>query len=225
MRYLLDTDVVSNLEKLHPNANLIGWLHDVDSADLAIPLSVVFEIQYGVELARHDHPERAAQKEAWLRRVLQARDLCILRPSVADACLRARMAATPALRNFLLQSPNARKIKTGEDLAIAATAIVHQAAIVTFNEVDFRIIHEHFPLPGVFHPGRLQWVIEPRSHGDRFGVGTSSDRGTRVCVTFQGKEWAPSHPGKRCRRTKESISRHQRPLEPSRAERRKRGHS
>lgn len=157
--YLLDTDVVSNLEKKRPNPNLVAWLKGIEVSRLAIPLSVVFEVQKGIELARHTHEARALEREAWLEALIRNDDMQIIRPDTAVARLHAQMVCTPKLKNFLIPSPGSTRIKTGEDLLIAAIAIVYQCALVTFNDRDFSLIHEHFPLPGLFHPGRLEWIV------------------------------------------------------------------
>jgi predicted nucleic acid-binding protein len=160
MLHLLDTNVISNLAKPHPNQKLIGWLYDdVDPHEVAVPLSAIFEIQYGIELARECHADIAAEKEAWLENILISGDINVVVPTIDEARERARMCATPALRNFLLQSHHSKKLKTGEDLTIAAAAISHDACVVTFDHADFRTIHEHFPLPGIYHPGRPEWIV------------------------------------------------------------------
>ncbi|WP_374312889.1 type II toxin-antitoxin system VapC family toxin [Dongia sp.] len=64
------------------------------------------------------------------------------------------------LRNFLQPSPNSKKLKFGGDLIIASTAIVRGATIVSFNVADYQAIHQHFDLPGLYHPGRQEWMIE-----------------------------------------------------------------
>jgi hypothetical protein len=67
------------------------------------------------------------------------------------------MFATPALRDFILPDPRMAKPKSGADLMIAATAIVHAAAVAT----NFAAIHRQFPLPGVYKPFTDEWVVAP----------------------------------------------------------------
>ncbi len=53
------------------------------------------------------------------------------------------------------------------DLIIAATAIVHQATVVTFNVGDFVLIDRHFPLPAVLDPGTGQYAVRASRDGGR----------------------------------------------------------
>lgn len=73
------------------------------------------------------------------------------------------MYAEPSLRNFHLAHPGANKLKTGEDLLIAASAIAEHAVIVTFNVADFMKIDQAFALTGLYDPGADAWPIAPRS--------------------------------------------------------------
>ena len=168
MLHLLDTDVVSNLRKQTPNAQLIAWLKETPQEDFAIPLVVVFEIQRGVETLRLEgKAELADQIEAWLNQMLDAAGVDgVLCPGVDVVRLQAGMFADPALRNFLLPNPGSPKPKFGGDIIIAAMAIVYQAAIVSFNVDDYLQIHQRYPLPGLFHPGRREWVLKPAEAAD-----------------------------------------------------------
>ncbi len=159
--YLLDTDVVSNLRKPQPNRLLVEWI-DANSDEIHIPLQVVFEIQYGAErLRREGKSAKADGVEAWLERLLAVSGPSdIACPRADDARQQAKMFAFPALRNFLVPEPRSTKLKFGSDIIIAAMAIVRQAVVVSFDE-DYLRIHQHFPLPGLFHPGRGEWLIDP----------------------------------------------------------------
>jgi hypothetical protein len=69
------------------------------------------------------------------------------------------MFATPALRNFTLPSPASRRPKSGVDLMIAATAIVHGMTVVTADAGDFLRIHAAFPLPSLYEPFAKDWKL------------------------------------------------------------------
>jgi predicted nucleic acid-binding protein len=163
MVYFLDTDVVSNLRRQTPNRQLLDWLGITPKEDVRIPLVVIFEIQRGIETLRQEGKQvPTAEIETWLERLLDAAGYDgIVCPAVDDVRQQARMFAAPALRNFLLPQPRSTKLKFGGDVIVAAMAIVHRATIVSFDVDDYRQIHDHFPLPGLFHPGRNEWVIEP----------------------------------------------------------------
>lgn len=161
-RYLLDTNIVSNLEKRQPDPRLLDWIARSRSECLMIPWSVGFEVQYGIELARPTHPERADEKERWLEGLLYRSRNQQAIPTIDTARLRAKMYAAPRLRHFHVPQPNSNKLKTGEDLLIAATAITHQLTIVSYDTDDFLQIHRLFPLPGLFSPAD-GWQVGPTS--------------------------------------------------------------
>lgn len=69
------------------------------------------------------------------------------------------MIETPSLRGFLASPPNARKPKTGADLAIAAIAIAQGGSIVTGDVGDYLAIHRAFPLPGLYDPFAGLWHV------------------------------------------------------------------
>ena len=60
----------------------------------------------------------------------------------------------------MVKSP---KPKFGGDLIVAATAIVLGGVVVSFNVSDYEQIHEHFPLPGLYHPGTAKWIVKHES--------------------------------------------------------------
>lgn len=164
MRYLIDTNVLSNLEKERPCPHLVRWFQEIPVTDIFIPINAIFEVQKGIELARPSHPDRAAQRERWLEELLDGPSTGFVSLDPVAARIYARMVCTPELRKFFLQpGERSKKIKTGDDLAIAAIAIRMEAAVVSFNERDFLRIHSYFPLPGLFHPGRLEWCVHPDS--------------------------------------------------------------
>lgn len=161
-RYLLDTNVVSNLRKQSPDPRLLDWIAQTRLARLVIPWSVVFEIQVGIELARPTDPKLAREKERWLERMLiRSRGRQAI-PTIETARIRARMYATPSLRHFHVPHPKSNRLRTGEDLMIAATAITHGLPIVTFDLDDFLQIHAAFPLPGLMSPTE-GWAVQIRN--------------------------------------------------------------
>jgi hypothetical protein len=158
--YILDTDVVSELRKRSPHPDLLDWLKQTDPQQLGIPLSVIFEIQSGIEgLRANEATGKADEIEAWLGRLLKQYGEHVINPNVDVARLQARMFSTPALKNFLWPNPNSTKPKFGIDLIIAATAVVFDGVVVTFNVSDYHEVHKYFPLPGLFNPKDSEWVI------------------------------------------------------------------
>jgi predicted nucleic acid-binding protein len=166
MLHVLDTDVVSNLRKQTPNSRLLDWLRRTPEEDVGIPFVAIFEIQMGIERLRLEGKGAQADEiEGWLDGLLQARGDYLIVPGIDVARLQARIFSCPALRNFLRPDPKSTRLKFGGDLIIAATAIVHEAVVVSFNVSDYEQIHPHFPLPGLYHPGRDEWVVKPKDNG------------------------------------------------------------
>lgn len=159
--HLIDTDVVSTLSKPDPDPRILEWFARAEPGTLGVSLSTVFELQFGVELARRGGSPRADIFERNLMAVLGDTRFRILQPTVDAARLRARMCATPELRGFFAAKPDARKPRFGEDLTIAATAMSVGAVIVTLNSKDFLSIADHFVLPGVLHPATGAWTVLP----------------------------------------------------------------
>ena len=161
MLYFLDTNVVSNLRKAKANDNLLAWLETVPEDNICIPAQVIFEIQYGIERLRLERKNESADEiEKWLDLMLSSRLGDNIIPNSVDSVrLQAKMFSDPKLNNFLKQNPRSPKLKFGSDLIISAMAIIHQAAIVSFDGDYLEHIHHRYPLPGLFHPGRKEWLI------------------------------------------------------------------
>lgn len=159
--FILDTDVVSNLRKKKPHPNLVSWLDEIGWQDLATTVLTITEIQMGIERARRSNSTTADTVQQWLAGLLQVGKPHVLPLNTDAALLLGRMNETPPLRNFLLQDPASRNIKTGADLAIAAIAIARNAVVATGNGSDFLAINGHFQLPGLYDPFAGEWLIEP----------------------------------------------------------------
>lgn len=150
---VLDTCIVSEFAKRadQQNPNLRDWIQEIDPADIAIPVAVIFEIQCGIQKIATTNPAKGEALAEWLE-VLLASDFHI-QPMTADiARLHARMIMTSALKNLWLPAPKAGPQAPGQDLLIAATAIILGATVVTANTRDFEIIDGYFTLPGLMNP-------------------------------------------------------------------------
>jgi tRNA(fMet)-specific endonuclease VapC len=119
MRYLLDTNMVSDLVR-HPQGRISEHIREVGEAQICTSIIVAAELRYGA--AKKGSPRLAAQLEA----VLGALDVL---PFEAPAD-----TAYGLIRTRLEQI--GRPIG-GNDLLIAAQAIVLGYTIVTGNEGEF----------------------------------------------------------------------------------------
>ena len=127
MRYLLDTNVVSEWEKPRPDIRVIRWFDQVDEDSLFLSAVVLAELRYGAEkLAEGAKRKRL---EAWIAEELPERfegRILNIDPAVADAWgkLMARSAALGRRMNAM-------------DCFQAAIAECHQLSLVTRNGSDF----------------------------------------------------------------------------------------
>lgn len=67
MTYLLDTNVISELRKRHPDPNVVAWFDTVSSAEIFISALTVGEIRLGIERLRGKDPAQAEHLEHWLQ--------------------------------------------------------------------------------------------------------------------------------------------------------------
>jgi len=128
VRYLLDTNVVSELRKVRlgrANAGVGRWADSVSAADLYVLVVTVQELEMGVLLLLRRDPVQGAVLRAWL-------DTQVL-PAFAQRTLPVDVAV--AQRSAALHVPDPRPVRDG---LIAATALVHGMTVVTRNVADFQ---------------------------------------------------------------------------------------
>ena len=128
MRFLLDTNVISELRKAKAakaDPKVTAWVQSVPSGALFLSAIVIQELEIGVLLAERRDPAKGEILRAWL-------DLHVL-PAFSDRIL--PVDTVVARRSAVLHVPDPRPIRNG---LIAATAIVHGMTIVTRNATDFK---------------------------------------------------------------------------------------
>jgi predicted nucleic acid-binding protein len=121
-RYLLDTNVVSELRRPRPHGAVLAWIGGLREEQIFLSAVTVGELQIGVERARRSDRAKAEEIERWLDQV--AGSFQIL--SMDAACFRewARLM-------------EGKSDQIPEDAMIAATARVHGLSVATRNERDF----------------------------------------------------------------------------------------
>lgn len=124
-RYLLDTNVVSELRKQRPHVGLVAWLKSIDDAQLYLSAVTLGEIQAGIELTREQDPGKAQEIEAWLELVAGAYNVLSMDAASFRAWARLMHRKSDTLY---------------EDAMIAATASVHGLTVATRNVNDFKAL-------------------------------------------------------------------------------------
>lgn len=121
-RYLLDTNVVSELRKTRPHGAVVAWLNDQQDEQLFLSAVTLGEVQAGIERVRPQDARKAEELERWLDQVANSYQVLAM-----DArCFREWGRLMHQKPDHLL-----------EDAMIAATARLHGLTIATRNEKDF----------------------------------------------------------------------------------------
>ena len=127
MSFLLDTNVVSEWMKPHPNPGLVAWLAAVDEERTFLSVVTLTELRYGIE--RMSPGSRRKRLSEWLEEELPRRfesRILMIDNAVADTCGRI-VASSEAM---------GRRIELMDGF-IAATAKVHQMTVITRNTSHF----------------------------------------------------------------------------------------
>ena len=130
MRYLLDTNIVSELVKPTPNPQVVQWMRNQQAASLFLSVLTLMEIRQGIN--RMAQGQRRTQLSLWLENELPKRFLGRILPVdtiVADRC--GQLCA------HRLDVGHAMELADG---LIVATSIVHQLTLVTRNMDDFKYL-------------------------------------------------------------------------------------
>jgi predicted nucleic acid-binding protein len=127
LRYLLDTNVVSELRKIgdgKADSNVVAWVGAEDAVRFFISAITILELEPGMLGVRRRDAAQGARLRAWL----DSR----VRPEFAGRILPIDDAV--ATRCAHLHIPDRRK---EADALIAATALVHDMTVVTRYTRDF----------------------------------------------------------------------------------------
>lgn len=119
MRFLLDTNVLREIGKTSPHANVAAWLDTVDDADLAISVLTVRELRKGIVKLRARKPQVADEIDSRVTEILDA---------FGERILPVTREIADVWGELLGQSE-----KNIDDTGLAATARIHGLVLVTRN--------------------------------------------------------------------------------------------
>jgi hypothetical protein len=136
-RYLLDTNVVSEVRRTRPHGGVVAWMKSLAEDQVFLSAVTAGEIQAGVELCRRQDPVKATEIESWLEQLTTS--LQVL--PMDTRCFRE-------WARLMEGKPDA----VSEDAMIAATARVHALTVATRNEKDFKPLGVEIINPFRAHP-------------------------------------------------------------------------
>ncbi len=127
MKFLLDTNVVSEWVKSRPDGGVVAWMNEVDEDRVFISVISLAELRHGVE--RMPSGIRRRRLDEWLKEELPLRfegRILLIDRVIAEAWGR-----------ILARCETAGRPVGTMDGFIAATAEAHQLVLVTRNVSDF----------------------------------------------------------------------------------------
>ena len=127
--WLLDTNVISELRRPHPNARVRAFVAAQALEELLVSTVKFAEIRYGIEAV--GDPIRRAELDDWLAHKL--------RPMFAQRLLEVSEDVMFKWRLLVEDGRKAGHTFSQPDLIIAATALQHGLTVVTRDTGDFTL--------------------------------------------------------------------------------------
>ena len=133
MNHLLDTNVLSEMQRPTPHLKVVGWLDAVDEDRVFISVASIADLRRGIALM--DHGRRRDALAAWLANDLPAR--------FAERILPIDHAVAEHWGDLMARSRRSGVALSVMDGFFAATALAKDLTLVTRNVKDF----ESFGVP------------------------------------------------------------------------------
>jgi predicted nucleic acid-binding protein len=128
-RYLLDTNIISNVTKKQPSEALLAWMEEQADEDLFISTLTVAEIRRG--LLEMPAGRKRGDLEAWFAGPEGPQALFAGRVLAFDE------AAALAWARLMAAGSAAGRPRSALDMVVAATAQANDCVVATDNERDF----------------------------------------------------------------------------------------
>ena len=128
MKFLLDTNIISEVRKPKPHEGVLAWFKEFQFSEFFIPAIALFELQMGIEKIRSQDSYKAAMFEYWAAQVAAGTNVLAFDAAAGREAARL-LAGKPS--HLLL------------DGMIAAIAKVNGLTLATRNTRDF----ESFEVP------------------------------------------------------------------------------
>ena len=140
MRYLLDTNVISDIARPAPSPSLLAWMSEQIDEDLFIASLTVAEIRRGI--LEKPAGKRRDALEAWFSG-----------PEGPQALFAGRVlpfdeAAARIWARLMVAGAKKGRPRSALDTIIAAVAEAHGCTVMTDNERDFADVNAINPLRG-----------------------------------------------------------------------------
>jgi toxin FitB len=139
-RYLLDTNIISNIVKPQPSESLLAWMAVQRDEDLFIASLTLAEIRRGI-LEKPQGKKRAVL-DAWFSGLEGPQTL------FAGRILPFDDRAALVWARLMAEAKAAGRPRSALDMIIAAVAVAHECMIVTDNEKDFSGLQIVNPMRG-----------------------------------------------------------------------------
>lgn len=140
IRYLIDTNIISELTKARPTAGVRTFLASLTASQLYLSVISLGEIERGIE--RLPASEQRAQLRGWL--------LNTVRPRYAGRILDIDEGVMSSWALMVVATGRTPGQLPALDALIAATALHHGLTVVTRNTKDFKIFQ--VPVLNPFSP-------------------------------------------------------------------------
>jgi toxin FitB len=123
IRYLLDTNIVSEVHKPRPHGGVVAWVNSLEEEEFCLSAVTLCELQEGIERRRERDAAMASALEMWVNEL----EISATIIAMDSRCFRETA-------RLMLRKPEDLLF----DAMIAATARVHNLTVSTRNEKDFR---------------------------------------------------------------------------------------